>query len=172
MIKREDVYRIGTIGKPHGIKGEVTFSFMDDVFDRVDAEYVFLMMDGILVPFFMEEYRFRSDSGALVKFEGIDSAEQARMLTNVEVYFPKHLTPVDDTLPGWDYFIGFRVEDLHHGLLGTLSGVDESTVNVLLVVSDGDREILIPAHEDFMVSLDEENRLMTVDIPEGLLDTL
>ena len=40
MIKKEEVYKIGRIGKTHGVKGEVTFNFDDDVFDRVDAEYL------------------------------------------------------------------------------------------------------------------------------------
>ena len=50
MIREDDVYKIGRIGKPHGIGGEVTLRFSDDVFDRVDAEYLVLMVDGILVP--------------------------------------------------------------------------------------------------------------------------
>ncbi|MDY3103734.1 MAG: 16S rRNA processing protein RimM, partial [Prevotella sp.] len=36
MIKEEDVYRIGKIGKPHGVKGELSFHFTDDVFDRTE----------------------------------------------------------------------------------------------------------------------------------------
>ena len=55
MIKQEEVYKIGRIGKPHGINGEVHFLFDDDVFDRVESEYLILDIDGILVPFFMEE---------------------------------------------------------------------------------------------------------------------
>lgn len=90
MIKKEEVYKIGVINKPHGIKGEVSFTFNDDIFDRVECDYLVLLLDGILVPFFIEEYRFRSDDVALVKFEGIETAERARMLTNVEVYFPKN----------------------------------------------------------------------------------
>lgn len=89
MIKKEEVYKIGVINKPHGIKGEVSFTFNDDIFDRVECDYLVLLLDGILVPFFIEEYRFRSDDVALVKFEGIETAERARMLTNVEVYFLK-----------------------------------------------------------------------------------
>ena len=58
MIRKEEVFKIGKIGKPHGVKGEVGLRFSDDVFDRVDAEYLILDIDGILVPFFMEEYRF------------------------------------------------------------------------------------------------------------------
>ena len=39
MIRQEEVYKIGKIGKPHGVKGELTLFFDDDVFDRVDADY-------------------------------------------------------------------------------------------------------------------------------------
>ena len=59
MIKREDVYKIGVFNKPHGIHGELSFTFTDDIFDRVEAEYLICLLDGIFVPFFLEEYRFR-----------------------------------------------------------------------------------------------------------------
>lgn len=88
MIKKEEVYKIGLFNKPHGIHGELQFTFTDDIFDRVDCDYLICLLDGIFVPFFIEEYRFRSDSTALVKLEGVDSAERARMFTNIEVYFP------------------------------------------------------------------------------------
>ena len=85
MIKKEEVFKIGILNKPHGVKGEIGFTFTDDVFDRVDCDYLILLLDGILVPFFIEEYRFRSDNVALVKFEGIDTAERARRFSNVEL---------------------------------------------------------------------------------------
>lgn len=47
MIRRDDVYKIGKLGKPHGVKGEITFAITDDVFDRVDADYLILDIDGI-----------------------------------------------------------------------------------------------------------------------------
>lgn len=65
MIRQEEVFKIGKIGKPHGVKGEVSLMFEDDVFDRVDADYLVLLIDGILVPFFFEEYRFKSGETAL-----------------------------------------------------------------------------------------------------------
>lgn len=68
MITPDDVFQIGRLGRPHGVKGEITFQISDDVFDRVDAEYLLLELDGILVPFFMEEYRFKSDETVLMKF--------------------------------------------------------------------------------------------------------
>ena len=91
MIRREDVYKIGKLGKAHGIKGEVSMMVDDDIFDRVDAEYLVLEVDGIMVPFFMEEYRFKTDETALVKFEGVDTQERAKELTGTEVFFPREL---------------------------------------------------------------------------------
>ena len=91
MISEDDVYKIGVLAKTHGVGGELGFTFTDDVFDRVEADYLICRMDGILVPFFLEDYRFRSNSMALVKFEGIDTEAQARRMVGVEVFFPKAL---------------------------------------------------------------------------------
>ena len=78
MIRRDEVYKIGILNKPHGVRGELLFTFTDDIFDRVEADYIVCLMDGILVPFYIEEYRFRTDTTALIKLEDVDTAEQAR----------------------------------------------------------------------------------------------
>lgn len=170
MIKKEEVFRIGIINKPHGVKGEVSFTFTDDIFDRVDCDYLILLMDGILVPFFIEEYRFRSDDVALVKFEGIDTAERARRLTNVPVFFPKKFMDEQDEITSWNFFIGFKVDDVNHGELGTVVDVDDATMNVLFVIEKDGEELLLPAHEEFIVDLDRKNRILKVEVPDGLLD--
>ena len=171
MIKKEEVFKIGIINKPHGVKGEVSFTFTDDIFDRVeDCDYLVLLLDGILVPFFIEEYRFRSDNVALVKFEGIDSTEKARTLTNVEVYYPVKFMDDQEEISSWNSFIGFRVEDIHHGCLGTVVDVDDATMNVLFVIENGDEKVLLPAHEEFILDIDRKKKILKVDIPDGLLD--
>ena len=54
MIKKDEIFKIGIFNKPHGVKGEVSFTFTDDIFDRVDCEYLVCLLDGIFVPFFGE----------------------------------------------------------------------------------------------------------------------
>lgn len=170
MIRREDVYKIGIFNKPHGIHGELSFTFTDDIFDRVEGDYLICLLDGIFVPFFIEEYRFRSDSTALVKLEGVDTAERARMFTNIEVYFPaRHAQEAGPGELSWDFFVGFRVEDVQHGELGEVVEVDNSTVNTLFVIEKDGNELLLPAQEEFIVDIDRMHRVMTVNIPEGLL---
>lgn len=171
MIRKEEVYKIGLFNKPHGIHGELQFTFTDDVFDRVDADYLVCLLDGIFVPFFIEEYRFRSDSSALVKLEGIDTAERARMFTNVEVYFPvKHAEEAEDGSLSWSFFVGFLMEDTRYGVLGEVVDVDTTTVNTLFVVDTKDGELLVPAQEEFILDISREQKLITVELPEGLLN--
>ena len=168
MIREEDVYKIGKIGKPHGISGEVTLRFTDDVFDRVDADYLVLMVDGILVPFFMEEYRFRSDEVALVKFEDIDSVERASELTGCEVFFPRELADDDEGELTWSQIVGYDIVDADsHKLIGRIASVDETTINVLLELDDG---TLIPAAEEFIIDIDHKERKMFMRLPEGLVN--
>jgi len=169
MIKKEEVYKIGRLGKAHGVKGELSFQFDDDVFDRVDADYLVLEVDGILVPFFMEEYRFRSDTVALVKFCDIDTQDRARQLTGSDVYFPLSLVPNDDDDSlSLSFFVGFSLIDATTGRnLGTIASVDDQTANILFELEDGK---LIPVNNDFITDIDKDKRLITMELPEGLLE--
>lgn len=169
MIKKEEVYKIGIFNKPHGIHGELQFTFTDDIFDRADCDYLVCLLDGIFVPFFIEEYRFRSDSTALVSLEGIDTAERARMFTNVEVYFPVKYAEESEGV-SWDFFVGFRMKDVSHGMLGEVVAVDTATMNTLFVVEREGEELLVPAQEEFILKIDQNRKLITVDLPEGLLN--
>ena len=167
MSKNEEVYKIGRLGKSHGIKGEISFQFDDDVFDRVDADYLVLEIDGILVPFFMEEYRFRSDSLALVKFCDIDTQERASELTGCDVYFPRDLADEDDT-PTLASLVGFDlVEASNNKKVGTIASIDDSTANILFELEDGR---LVPATDDLITDINTKDRTIKMEIPEGLLE--
>ena len=172
MIRPEEVYCIGKFTRTHGVQGEMSLSFTDDIFDRVDCPYLVCSMDGILVPFFIEEYRFKSDSVALIKFERIDTSEAAAIFTNKEVYFPKSYAEQDeDGEYCWQYFIGFNTEDSQHGHLGQLVDVDESTINTLFVVErPNGKELFIPAQEAFIEDIDHTERIIKFNLPDGLLE--
>ena len=167
MIKQEEVYKIGRLGKAHGVKGEVSFQFDDDIFDRVDADYLVLDIDGILVPFFMEEYRFRNDSVCLVKFCDIDTQQCAQELTGCDVYFPRALAEEGEEMPSLASLVGFGIVDASNGrTIGNIAAIDDTTVNILFELEDG---TLIPASDELIKDIDAEHRTITMNIPEGLL---
>lgn len=171
MIRREEVYKIGRIGKPHGVKGELSVHIEDDVFYRVDADYLVFDIEGILVPFFMEEYRFRSDSLVLISFAGIDNVEKAREYVGCDVYFPRSLAELDDEL-SWSQIVGYTIIDTATKQpIGTVGHVDDSTINTLfeVITTDG-REILIPASAELIKDIIEKDRQIVMVIPEGLME--
>lgn len=168
MIRKEEVYKIGKLGKAHGVKGEISFLFDDDVFDRADADYLILDMDGILVPFFIEEYRFKTDDNALMKFEGIDSQERARELTGCDVFFPREMAEDDDMQMSWAAIVGFELIDATSGkTAGRIASVDDTTINILFELEDGK---LIPASEELITQIDTKKQQLFIKLPEGILD--
>ena len=168
MIRREEVYKIGKLGKAHGIKGEISFLLDDDVFDRMDADYLVLDIDGILVPFFIEEYRFKTDSNALMKFEGIDSQEQARDLTGCDVFFPRDMANEEEGDLSWASLVGFDLVDAETGkTIGKISSIDDTTINILFELEDGK---LIPASEELITDVDTKKQQIIINLPEGILE--
>ena len=171
MIRKSEVYPIGKLFKPHGLSGELVFVFSDDVFDRTNAPYWVLEMNGILVPFFVESYRFRSDETALVCLEGIENESQAKELSNKEVYYPvKYADDEKEDVDDLNSYIGFKVFEKSVGYLGEIEDIDDSTFNVLFKISDGKHEILMPVAEEFVTGIDMDKREIQVDLPEGLLN--
>ena len=163
-----ETYKIGTLTRTHGIGGELSMNFTDDVWDRADADYVFLEVDGIQVPFFLEGWRFRSDSVALLKFQDIDTSEDANEYVGADVYFPYDLTPEpdEDDEDTWRHFTGWHVTDINAGDLGDIDYVEDSTANTIFCI-DGK---LIPATEDFIDRIDAKDRTIYMKLPDGLLD--
>ena len=168
MIKREDVYKIGKLGKTHGVSGELSFLFDDDVFDRADADYLILDIDNILVPFFIEEYRFKTDNNAIIKFEGIDTQDRAREFTGSDVYFPRELNDEEENGLSWAAIEGFDIIDASTSkTVGRIASVDDSTINILFELEDGK---LIPASEELITDIDKHKKTITIDLPKGILE--
>lgn len=172
MIRYDDVYQIGHISRTHALRGEVLMHITDDIFDRLDSDYVIVEVEGILVPFFIKEYRFRSDTSVLMKFDDIDSADQAQRLVGCRVFFEKaKAAESDDEEMSLHYFVGFTVQETDGSTIGTVSSIDDQTENWLFVVGRPDgSEVLIPAHEELITDIDHEAKTLTMSLPEGLLE--
>lgn len=169
MIREDEVFLIGRITRTHGTRGELELYFTDTPFDNDEASYLVLELDGILVPFFFTEWRYKGNENALFTFEDIETEEKARRFVGARVYFPfSEMADGDDDaeLSSIKALTGFTVEGI-----GRITDVDDSSANILLtIVTNDGREILIPYHDDFLVDYDLRKRTLTLDLPEGLMD--
>ena len=173
MIHNNEVYHIGYIQKFRGLQGEVELQFTDDPFDRGSAEYLVLKIDEIFVPFFLENYRFKNNDTAILKFEDIDNDVQAKKLVGLQVYYPlAHLNDEEDQeLSSLKALTGFTLYDESFGEVGIINTVDDSSYNTLFYVDHPKKgELVLPYHDDFLVDYNIANRTITLALPQGIID--
>ena len=174
MIKKEDIFQIGRLVKPHGLQGELFFEFSTDIFDEIETPYFICEIEGIFVPYFIESYRLRNDNSGFVKFEGVDSSEDAKELSKVNLYLERASLPADfssGNTQGIDFYIGYQIMDQTENVIGEIISIDDSTENVLFnVLSASETEILIPASDDYILKIDDDAKIIQMEIPEGLLE--
>ncbi|MDR1675259.1 MAG: ribosome maturation factor RimM [Tannerella sp.] len=171
MIRKEDLFQIGQFAKPHGIKGELSLVTDYEVFDETDNPCVVCEMDGIPVPFYIENYRPKGRSVILVKLEQVDDVAAAKSFVNRPVYYPlaaMKKRPEKDA--GWRQYRGYILEDGRKGEIGRVTDVDETTLNVLFRVNYCGKEILVPVAGELIGAVDRTEKRIAVSLPDGLLD--
>jgi 16S rRNA processing protein RimM len=107
-----------------------------------------------------------------MKFEGVDTLEQARSLTNCEVFFPRALAGENAEEVSWAQLTGLcLVDNRNDQSIGTVTAVDDTTENILLEVEDEKgHTLLIPAVPAFIKDIDMEEKKIRVELPEGLIN--
>jgi len=162
---------IGFIHRTHGVNGEFQVSWNNDFyFEQQDLESVFLLIEGIPVPFFVELVRSKGEDKAIVKFDEINSIEAAEEFVGLKLLLPENEVEVDDELT-LDKLVGYTVTSQADGVIGTITAVEEySTNTVFELLHTSGKSIMIPAADDFIVEVDEETRTIIMEVPEGLID--
>lgn len=171
MIKKSEVFPVGQITKTHGVRGEMAFTTSYSILDEVDMPFIVFEPEGILVPFYIENIRFKTDSTGLLQLEGVNSEEKAREFVGQNIYLPnEYMEDIDEDDVHVEYFIGFSVVDENLGEIGTITEIDDKTENVLFVVKNDKDEFLIPAVEEYITEIDDKNKILRMNLPEGLLE--
>jgi len=167
----DSYYKIGLVMKPHGLKGEVTISLDDSSIDFANLESIFIEeQDNRLVPFFISSTSVRGEK-AFVKFDDIDTIEQALKISKKALYLPKSARPKSGRGEFYDDEIqGFEVADELHGVLGAVTDVIQTGANRLLAVDYNGKEVLIPINSPLIISINKSKRKISVNLPDGFLD--
>ena len=171
MDLKDSIY-IGQIAKLHGYKGGVSL-FLDVTHpeEYMDMESFFIEIDGILTPFFVESFKLKNKGFAAVKFQGVDSEQEARSLLKKKVFIPEtELRELDESNFYDHEVIGYEVEDVVKGKIGKVTAIADLKQNPLLVIEFKDKEILLPIFEGLIVKVDRKLKRLKVKAPDGLID--
>ncbi len=173
-MKTSNCYYLGYISKTVGYEGSlIAFLDVDDPSSYRKLESVFIMMDGKLVPFFVEHISVRAPKGEVViRFEDIDSIGKARHLCKRDIYLPLSRLP---ELPAEAFYfhdlVGYEAYDDEDCLLGVIKEFLDYPGNPLFSIRKNEQEeILFPVADEFIRHIDHGGRKVFLHPPEGLLD--
>jgi 16S rRNA processing protein RimM len=164
--------RLGIILKSFGYKGEVVVTTETgdlSFFSKVEA--VLVGTETHHTPYFIESHVIRPDSSIVVKFEDVDDPEEASKLSGKAVFVEESHFPRDESEEFYfQEIIGYKVIDEGRGPIGTVTAVREGSMQDLLVISNGDKEVYVPLVDEFLSRIDKKRRELFLNLPEGLAD--
>lgn len=171
-MEKKDCFYLGKIVKKYSFKGEVLVKLDTDepeLYENLDA--LFLDLRNSLVPFFIESSQLHKSELLRVKFEEVDTEEDADSILKCDVYLPlKFLPKLEDDKFYFHEVVGYTVEDVNFGKVGIIKAINDTTAQSLFEIDRDGIEILIPMNDAFIKKVDKKKKLIIVDTPEGLID--
>ncbi len=169
MDKNEHFY-LGTISRKFSFKGEVVLQINPDLTDLPDdLKSVFVDVQQKRIPFFIEFTKAHKKNSIRIKFEDIHTEEEANQLVKRDVYIPKSELDLDEAFSLKD-LIGFSAYDENDDFIGEIINLNTSTPQAFFELTSARGPVLIPVNEDWILEIDEENKSIYLELPEGLLD--
>jgi len=172
-MRKADCFYLGIVARKHSFKGEVVIVLdTDEPHLYKNMESVFLAFGKNLIPFFIEKSKLQKGNHLRVKFEDINTEQEADNIINTEVYLPLKFLP---ELTGNKFYyhevIGFKVIDLNKGFIGVIKVVNDSAAQTFLEIQyDSATTILVPLLDNFIKKIDRDKKEMHIAAPEGLID--
>ena len=182
MAGYDNLQQVAQVLKSNGTDGELVMGFREIAPEDINLkEPVFIFFDGLPVPFFIESFQKRGQTKALVRLTDIRSQEDVEEIAGKGIFIEEsNLPEMSIEEDGYAALVGWTVlmpaEDTGHDTEeGALYEVGEITDfmdipnNPCIEVETINGAVMIPLHEDFIISLDSEYQEIIMTIPEGLL---
>jgi len=164
---------IGKTVKPHGLNGEIKCVIEETYLaDLMQAEVILIAQKGQKLPYFINNVRV--GNATILSLEEVDTKEAANHLRNSELFMREadllpEVNRVFDNLT-YSKYEGFQLVDKELGTIGVIEEIVEMPQQEMAVINYKEKEILIPLNENFIVSNNEDEKILTVELPKGLLD--
>ncbi|PQJ21984.1 ribosome maturation factor RimM [Tenacibaculum sp. SG-28] len=170
-MQKKDCFYLGKIVKKHSFKGEVVIKLdTDEPYLYENLESVFVDLGNNLIPFFIEKSSLSKSTMFRVKFEDVNTEQDAEAIIRAGVYLPLTLLP---ELSGNQFYyhevIGFRVIDSEFGALGIVKSINDTAAQPLFEIDYNGKEVFIPLIDDFIKKVDRQNKTIAVTTPDGLI---
>lgn len=166
MTPTANLQKIAKVLKSNGTDGELLISFFAmDPEDLEISEPVFILFDGLPVPFFVQSLRRRGQNKALIHLNGIFDLKDCEEVCGKDIYLPADAEAAYGE-GDFSFLVGWELRDAGKSL-GRIADFVDIPGNPCLELEDGR---LVPLHEDFITAVDEDSAVVEMELPSGLLD--
>ena len=180
MAGSNNLHQIAQVLKSNGTDGELVMGFREIAPEDINLnEPVFIVFDGLPVPFFIESFTKRGNTKALVRLTDICSMEDVEEIAGKAVYVEEESLPeVSFEEDGYAALIGWILlapvgeevsDDMEVEEVGEITDFIDIPNNPCIEVETKNGAVMIPLHEDLILSVDPENLEIIMQIPAGLL---
>ncbi len=167
----DDCFRLGTISKTRGLKGELQVFIVFEEPEKLKFNSLFIELSGKLVPYFVTLFKLPQKNIAYLQLEDVDTIEKATLLVKKDVFLPNKLKPKKKKGEfGLKDLLNFIAVDVNEGELGEIIEIHNFPQQLVATVSYKNQEVLFPLNESIIKSIDVVKGVVVVDLPEGLLD--
>ena len=171
-MTKEECFYLGKIVSKFSFRGEVLAKLDTDEPELyTEMESVFVEFNKNLVPFFLERAQLHKSTLLRIKFEDVEEEADADDLIGAELYLPLSSLPkLDDDKFYFHEIIGFKVTDESFGYVGVIKSINDHASQTILIIDREGKDVLVPLNDDFVTKVDKENKTMTLNTPDGLID--
>jgi 16S rRNA processing protein RimM len=168
---KSDFLLIGKVARPHGLRGQVkVYSYASSFESFFSGRKIYLSQGQEMKPLLISEAKVQAHS-ILLHFQGVDNRQQAEALSGYSLYIAeKDLQVLPEGEYYWYQLIGSRVYTDQGRFLGLLEEIFSTAAHDIWVIRDEKKELMLPAVEDFVISVDlaqKEVRVRDLDDASG-----
>ena len=183
-LSNSAMLQVAQVLKSNGTDGELVLGFREIAPEDINLqEPVFIIFDGLPVPFYIESFQKRGNTKALVRLTDICSQEDVEEIAGKAVYIEEDSLPEmsleEDgfaALVGWVLLTPAGIpdqvgedEEMELYEVGEITDFIDIPNNPCIEVETENGAVMIPLHEDLILSVDPENRELIMEVPDGLL---
>lgn len=170
QVTKDDLLKIAKILKSNGTGGEILVSSEIDPEDLRKDGPVYLIFDGVPVPFFISSVRKRGTRKAVIQLEDVCSQTDAEEIIGKDVYAEAGTYEGLCEDSGIGFLKGWTLYDADGIAAGTITGTLEIPGNPCLEILTPDgAQAYVPFNEKLLVGIDADNQEIQLEIPEGLI---
>ena len=170
ILRKEDLVKVGFVNKTSGFKGNVScITEINKPEKLYRSKFLFLILEGLPVPFAVETIEVKGNE-LIIKFEDVDSEQVAKKLLRKEIYADKFKEGKKIDLISWNGLLDYTVIDTTSGVIGKIEEVLEFPMQIIAKCLVNGKEVLFPLNDEIVIEIDEEEKKVFVDLPDGLLN--